>query len=93
MTLPIMIAAGQISCGHIFVTGAKTMRKVKAAQASRLRKLVEFEVERVIGQRSMIRCQRSIDSFAIEKTKASTQLFLNVLTEPEIITMLGGRAR
>ena len=67
------------------------MRKVKAAQASRLRKLVEFE--RFIGERSMIRCQRSIDSFAIEKTKASTQLFLNVLTEPEIITMLGGRAR
>jgi len=67
------------------------MRRVKAMQAERLQKLVELEFKRFVDERSMIRSQQAIDSFAIEKTKASTQLFLNVLTEPEIITLLGGR--
>jgi hypothetical protein len=68
------------------------MRQAKLLQADRLLKLVEWEFERFAGERSMVRCQQSIDSFAIEKTKASTQLFLNALTEPEIIVLLGGRA-
>jgi|GEM_PF-4340717 len=67
------------------------MRRVKAMQTERLRKLVEWEFERFVDERRVERCQQSIDSFAIEKTKASTQLFLNVLTEREIITLLGGR--
>jgi hypothetical protein len=69
------------------------MRQVKAMQAGRLKELVELEFGRFVGERSMLRCQQSIDSFAIEKTKASTQLFLNVLTEAEIISLLGGRAK
>lgn len=67
------------------------MRRVKAMQTERLRKLVEWEFERFVDERRIRRCQQSIDSFAIEKTKASTELFLNVLTEREIITLLGGR--
>ncbi len=66
--------------------------RVKVMQTERLRKLVEWEFDRYVDERSMTRCQQAIDSFAIEKTKASTQLFLNVLSEPEIIVMLGGRA-
>lgn len=67
------------------------MRSVKVAHADRLRQVVEFEFERFVQERSTVRCQQAIDSFAIEKTRASTQLFLNALTQIEIVTMLGGR--
>ena len=68
------------------------MRSVKIAHADRLRQVVEFEFERFVQERSTVRCQQAIDSFAIEMTRAGTKLFLNALTEPEVISMLGGRA-